>query len=78
MKKNEAIEALRDIADDTGGDFREDYSGRGMYGEECVGIVTDTPMHVIEEAAEKGIRGAKQDSMGKRTIVYWPSLKIQE
>jgi hypothetical protein len=27
-------------------DVREDYSGRGMYGNECIGFVTDEPFKV--------------------------------
>lgn len=56
------------------GDFRPDYSGRGMYGKTCPGIDTDTPTRVIEEAGALGLRGAVTDSMGKGTIVYWPHL----
>jgi hypothetical protein len=32
---------LLDAARDLGLDFRNDYSGRGMYGRECVGVVGD-------------------------------------
>lgn len=49
-----------------------EYSGRGMYGKTCIGIVCDDPEDVI---AEVGVRGAQMDSMGRRTIVYWPKVK---
>lgn len=74
MDANEKIELLKDVANDLGASFRERYSGRGMFGRECPGIVFHSPTEVIELAAEKGIRGAMQDSMGTRTIVYWPCI----
>jgi hypothetical protein len=27
------------------------------------------------EKAERGLRGASQDSMGRQSIVYWPRVK---
>ena len=57
---------------------REQYSGRGMYGKNCVGIVTSNPVEVIELAAQVGITGAKMDSMGMDTIVYWPKIQFVE
>jgi hypothetical protein len=62
---------------DTYGAFRSDYSGRGMFGAQCVGIVTSEPMTVIKEAAARGIRGAKTDDMGLQTIIYWPHIQTQ-
>jgi hypothetical protein len=32
---------IRDAADEVGGEVREDYSGRGMYGATCMGIVVE-------------------------------------
>lgn len=69
---------LKELADDVGGRLCSDYSGRGMFGRECVGIVTDSPMHVIEKAAARGVRGFRTDNMGLDTIVYWPSVKKPE
>lgn len=68
---------LEEIAENLGCDFRESYSGRGMYGKSCVGIDVDSYNEmegVIEKALEHGIKGAKTDSMGKGYIVYWPSI----
>lgn len=73
MKK---YKILVQMADEGFGTLREDYSGRGMYGDECVGLVTDDPENCIEEAASRGIRGAKYDSMGLKTIVYWENVKM--
>lgn len=74
--------------------FRTDYSGRGMYGRECIGYTGDYPtLAALEigsrlawhEAADAEdlyeIREALAllgepavDSMGTRTITYWPNL----
>lgn len=72
MKKHEILEEL---AANEGWNLRQNYSGRGMYGETCVGIVTDAPMDCIEGAVSRGIRGARTDSMGLSTIVYWPKVQ---
>lgn len=63
------------IAGDVSGEceVRSNYSGQGMYGRQCYGIVTDQPTAVIEMAASYGVFGAQTDSMGRDTIVYWPS-----
>ena len=71
MKTFDKLEA---IADQIDGDFRPSYSGRGMGGRACAGIVTDDPMKCIELAAQRGITGAKVDSMGRQSIVYWPAI----
>jgi hypothetical protein len=65
---------LEEIADEIGGRLREGYSGRGMFGKECLGIVCDDAIGCIEAAGAKGITGAKTDNMGKSMIVYWPNL----
>ena len=71
MKPFEKLEA---IAEQIDGDFRASYSGRGMGGRTCAGIVTDDPISCIEIAAQRGISGAKVDSMGRQSIVYWPTI----
>ena len=66
---------LQQIADEVGGELRVSYSGRGMYGKTCLGIVCDNPDTVKKMASKKKITGACQDSMGLDYIVYWPSVK---
>jgi hypothetical protein len=51
--------------------LRTDYSGRGMFGRTCWGIVCDDPNDVIVDV---GLKGAHTDSMGTSTIVYWPNI----
>ena len=54
---------------------REDYSGRGMFGKKCVGIVGPNLNLMIEKASEFGDhRGMRTDDMGKSYIVYWPEV----
>lgn len=51
------------------------YSGRGMNGRTCMGISCHDPEDVI---AEVGVKGARTDSLGKATIVYWPDVPSPE
>lgn len=52
----------------------EDYSGRGMFGETCVGFVTDTPWAIWYACGALEIPEADiptcMDSMGLSTIIY--------
>ena len=64
-----------------------DYSGRGMYGGECIGIIakdTDAillslsrrlPDHLADKIENAEVA---HDSMGLREIVYWPSLAVED
>ena len=67
-----------------------DYSGRGMYGGRCIGIVCDNPASVavdlgltiglrdggVPEDVVEAFRRPRVDSMGRRQIIYWPSLAV--
>ncbi len=53
------------------GQVYRQYSGRCMFGKTCIGFVTSDPHSLI---AEVGVTGARTDSMGRETIVYWPSI----
>ncbi len=52
----------------------ENYSGRNMFGRECLGISCDNYIRVIEKAARKGLEGATYDQLGTGYIVYWPTF----
>lgn len=54
------------------GHFRARYSGRGMYGESCLGFDTDDPDEVKYRVRNAGIKGGSIDNMGLGWIVYWP------
>jgi hypothetical protein len=75
-------ELLKEIASEVAGDVRTDYSGRGMFGDTCVGITT-APHRLLELGAvisrlvddevlrEELTRNSNTDSMGYDTIIYW-------
>lgn len=75
MSNSDKLEVIRQVAEAVGGEVYEQYSGRGMYGESCVGIDCEDDREAIEEAASRGLRGALRDSLGTGFIVYWPSVK---
>lgn len=62
--------------------IRSDYSGRGMCGDECLGLVHDTVDELltftISLVTENDIilHGARQDSVGRSTITYWPRVSV--
>lgn len=77
---------LRELIESAGYDVRE-YSGRGMYGRQCIGLVTDDPWlsvladlvahcEDVDDAASI-IRKCRRDDMGRGTVLYWPSAEIE-
>jgi len=77
MTHSEQVKAVMRTASEVGGTVREDYSGRHMYGSMCYGVVCDNVNECIEMAATHGLRGARIDSMGMRSIIYWPDIEGQ-
>ena len=69
------VGVINEIAETVNGEVRTNYSGRGMFGATCYGIVCANTLYCIEEAASRGIKGARTDNMGKQYIVYWPHIK---
>jgi hypothetical protein len=64
------------------------YSGRGMYGDECMAVVLDGDRDTFALFAALGIeldddeaipmaRSACQDSMGRSIVIYWPRLRLE-
>jgi hypothetical protein len=60
------------------------YSGRGMYGKQCVAVVTDdnafkVGVLVMAELPEEFdtylLESVEDDSMGLSTVIYWPDVK---
>lgn len=74
MTQTDKVDIIYIIAQDDD-EVRPHYSGRGMFGDACYSIVTDEPENVIERASAEGLTGARTDSMGLKTIVYWPHVK---
>jgi hypothetical protein len=52
------------------------YSGRGMFGRECVSVDVGQDDHMSHEdlIAAVGVQGAKVDSLGRGVVVYWPRV----
>jgi hypothetical protein len=73
---------LKQIAKELGGDPYAEYSGRGMYGKFCAGVVIDYSVvsdlsEAIRDAGASAVltkAGRSQDSMGLRTIIYWTDV----
>jgi hypothetical protein len=70
------IDGLKRLADRKGWEYRNDYSGRFMFGDRCVGICGPSATDIIEAAARIGVKNASVDSMGLDQIVY--SRHLQE
>ncbi len=74
-------------------DVRRDYSGRGMFGGSCLGFVGSTaqiarsvpslaivlggPEHDENDRALGIAARAREDSMGLRTIIYFPDVTVE-
>jgi hypothetical protein len=69
--------------------IHSNYSGRGMYGAECIGFVIDgsigsaamrlgIALNIVlgEEKATDLVDRVKSDNMGLGTILYFPGVKI--
>lgn len=79
---------LAEIQADTATErVRTDYTGRGMFGRECLGVVvdglgelsafTDALAAALDEDPHELIDRAQSDQMGRRTIYYWPSIQVE-
>lgn len=86
-------QAIEDALDSVGGDWdyddiRADYSGRGMFGDGCLGIVFRASRDIFRffvelasedyDTAELLARKAREDSMGLGVIVYFPGCSLLE
>ena len=68
---------LREKLEEAGFSTRS-YSGRGMYGVECLGALADTREAIYSVISAKDIRAARTDSMGFDVVVYWPQVPYEE
>lgn len=84
----EELETLQLAADDEDVSLRTDYSGRGMYGRECIGIVCGGSTEVtrflfaVKDRDDDLARmlldqGMSEDSMGLDGIYYWPGVSVE-
>lgn len=83
-------ELIKEYCDDEGLNYREDYSGRGMYGRSCVAVDCDNPLETLSGIfaylvdSDDDIEGCevqsalgepREDSMGMGRILYFPKLR---
>lgn len=80
----EQTELLEQHLDDLGAEMRS-YSGRGMYGKECLGIDLDDmadafrlALLVSDDDLAVALMSPKFDDMGKGIIVYFPNVAVPE
>jgi hypothetical protein len=73
-----------DIQKALGGEYEiRQYSGRCMFGKQCVAIEYDTPddmfrMGVLLGRAGLDTSGAQTDQMGRGYVVYFPEIEWSE
>ena len=79
------IETIRDLVSDIDGAELRSYSGRGMYGQECLGIDMDSmadafrfALMVQDEDLSVALSNPCFDSMGMGIIVYFPNVEAPE
>lgn len=65
---------------------RHNYSGRAMYGKECLGLVYDNldellmfygHLLLMTDLTDQLV-GTRTDNMGRSMIAYWPSVQVNE
>lgn len=93
MKMEDIRELLKEYCENEGLNYRENYSGRGMYGKSCVAIDCDNPLETLAGIfaylvdSDDDIRGydvlmalgaPKTDNMGAGSVLYFPKLKSNQ
>jgi hypothetical protein len=82
-------EQLEDLQSE-GFDLRDDYSGRFMYGENCLGLTGDfsdlmrftlritDPENEWRVSNNEWLLSVRSDSMGRDMIFYWPTVSVEK
>lgn len=80
--KNDHAGLLREIVENVECTLHVDYSGRGMFGKECIGV-SGSEQQLWGFALAIGLEMAEifedpphRDSLGYDTIWYWPSITV--
>lgn len=75
-------EKIEQTCDAIGGTLHTHYSGRGMFGQSCMGISIKSPDEILMFMAERGWRNLaklmSRDSLGKGYICYWQKVQHVE
>jgi hypothetical protein len=90
MTEKHALQVALEQVRDNGLKIRvRSYSGRGMFGAECMAVTFDRDVsetEIVTEALERGyavgtdaavkqaLKGARFDNMGLGTVMYWPDV----
>jgi hypothetical protein len=79
-KINGMAEKIKEAANAAGASYRENYSGRYMFGDCCPGVVGDvhTLAEVLANLPSVLRKTFKQDNMGMEYIYYWPNLATKK
>ena len=76
------IDDMHEAAHTVDGEIRTDYSGRGMFGDECVGVVLKdegdlfTFARLLDDELAELLGSPRWDNMGLREIAYWPKVTV--
>ena len=76
------IDDMHEAAHTVDGEIYPDYSGRGMFGDECVGVVLKdegdlfTFARLLDDELAELLGNPRWDSMGLREIAYWPKVTV--
>lgn len=76
LTRKQMIAVIYKIAADEDYRVYESYSGRGMFGQGCYGLVGRDAEKCIGLVSQFDFPGLSRDSMGLDTIVYWPSIEM--
>lgn len=80
-KNGVAICAALNLAEEMADLTPQAYSGKGMFGEQCVGVALESTselfylgraLHGIPE-----LQAPRVDSLGRGFIAYWPACKVK-
>ncbi len=91
QNSNEIADILSNFCLEADYQFYPRYSGRGMYGQSCIGIaheentvemISSLAIYLLENCdIEKAreillqLKNARQDNMGLSSITYWPGIE---
>ena len=78
LTQDEFEDRLRAIAHKLGDEVMYDYSGRGMFGAACLGLVASDVKRALEEIQGAGLPKPRVDQLALRHILYWPSRRTRK
>ncbi len=76
------IDDLHNAAHTVDGEIVTGYSGRAMFGDECVGVILKdegdlfTFARLLDDELAELLGNPRWDSMGLREIAYWPKASV--